>query len=77
MDTTYDSQNIPARFGPITTRFPASDFSQVLRLSHRPDLLIRYLAQSNDLTLSETEDLLATLPSQVQASPEEGTLVAA
>ncbi len=77
MDKTHDSHITPAQFGPMTTRFPGSDLNEVARLSPQPDLLLRYLARSNDLTLPETEEILATLSDRPRITPEQGALQAA
>ena len=77
MDQTPYSQTRAVETAMILKWFPAGEAQEVAQLLGKPAQLTAYLARTNDLTQSETREVLSVLHSALLPEACEGTLRAA
>ena len=77
MDQTLFSRARTMDTATILEKFPASDAGEIARLLGRPARLTAYLAETNDLTRGEANEVLALLGSATASNAQESALKAA
>lgn len=77
MDQTPFSRPQSATAALILKRFPGSEGAEIARLGIASPRLIAYLAETNDLTRTEADEILAMLPLPGATGATENALKAA